>query len=45
MREDDKRPVPGTNNVDVVPGIDVHGASLRRYGNPPLTAAAVERIV
>jgi hypothetical protein len=33
MRKDDKRPIDGTagtNNLDVVPGIDVHRASLRR---------------
>ena len=31
MRQEDKWPVVGTNNLDVVPGIDVHGASLGRY--------------
>ena len=35
MREEDQWPIDGTagtNYLDVVPGIDVHGASLGRYG-------------
>ena len=43
MRKHDQRPVCRANNLDIVPGVDVHGSSLSRYWTRSTKAGAQEK--